>query len=278
MKLKKITLLFFGLGAAFIVFKSDSNGKGGGDYTGSPQSSNTTCAASGCHTGTAVSATNVNIIVQDMITSVPVNQYVPGTTYNVYVAYSGLATTPAIGFQSTAYKGVTNVHAGTFAAGTGSQIKSTYYATHTGPASATVTGTIYSWTYSWTAPSASTGNVNFYAACNFANGDTDITGDKIYTGTTTLTEKPNAVNDINKLDATITLSPNPTQDQLNVSVSGNTSGVSTYSIVDLFGKKIMSTTSSNQSAQLSTSALNAGSYFLVVTNNGKTGLSSFIKN
>lgn len=278
MKLKKITLLFFGLGAAFIVFKSDSTGKGGSDYTGSPQSSNTTCATTGCHTGTAVAATNVNIIVQDITTSIPVSQYVPGTTYNVYVAYSGIATTPAIGFQSTAYKGVTNVHAGTFSAGTGSQIKSTYYATHTGPASATVTGTIYSWIYSWTAPAALTGNVNFYAACNFADASGDPSGDKIYTGTTTLSEKPNAVNDLHKLDATITLSPNPTQDRLNVSVAGNTSGVSTYTVVDLFGKKIMSTTSSNQSAQLSTSALTAGSYFLVVTNNGKTGLSSFIKN
>lgn len=38
----------------------------------------------------------------------------------------------------------------------------------------------HSWTFLWTAPKTNVGNVAFFAAANMANGNGDMTGDRIY--------------------------------------------------------------------------------------------------
>ena len=43
-----------------------------------------------------------------------------------------------------------------------------------------------SWTFAWTAPDTSTGQINFYAAGNCANGDGSSSGDFIYTTSATI--------------------------------------------------------------------------------------------
>jgi uncharacterized protein (TIGR03437 family) len=51
----------------------------------------------------------------------------------------------------------------------------------------TATGAGHTWTFSWTPPASATGSIILYAAGNAANGDSEPTGDHIYTTTVTLT-------------------------------------------------------------------------------------------
>ncbi len=148
--------------------------------TGSPFD-NATCAASNCHSGTAtVSPTQI------ISSNIPVTGYVPGQTYTITAspAQTGINK---YGFQispmnaSGALQGtivVTNPST--------TKIVSTKYITHTSSGTAGTGGR--TWTFNWVAPVAGTGNVTFYGAFNFSNGNSQSNGDIIRTNTLTVSE------------------------------------------------------------------------------------------
>ncbi len=116
--------------------------------TGSP-SDGTTCAES-CHGGSAVTTAG-------MITSnIPVGGYVPGSTYTITLTSTGSGNK---GFQVSP-QNIAGTKLGNLIAGSGTQIVSLKYLTHTTPKT-TATAV---WTFQWIAPAAGTGTVTFYGA------------------------------------------------------------------------------------------------------------------
>lgn len=132
--------------------------------TGAPGEPNCTQ----CHAGSASSGLGVNTL----IFSGANDEYVPGQTYTFNLDVMNSTTT---GFQMTGLDN-SNIKAGSFTAGTGSNIQTSSgkeYINHSG-------GTLSSWTFDWTAPFTAVGDVTFYLASNVANGNGVTSGDEIY--------------------------------------------------------------------------------------------------
>lgn len=118
-------------------------------YTGSPGDGQN-CVS--CHGGSASTVTN-------WITSnIPPEGYTPGSTYTITVTVSG---TGKKGFEVSP-QSVSGTQLGVLAAGTGNHlVGGTKYVTQNSSGSSSGTAT---WSFSWTAPAAGTGQVTFYGA------------------------------------------------------------------------------------------------------------------
>jgi hypothetical protein len=116
------------------------------------------------------------------------NSYESGKTYpvTVKVTQSGISK---FGFEITSVvSSSTSTGAGTFASttadvGVASQSGKSY-ANQLVSATTSGSGTF---TFNWTAPATSQGDITFYAAGNAANGNRNSTGDNIYTSSLTVT-------------------------------------------------------------------------------------------
>ena len=162
-------------------------------HTGAPGDS--TCARSGCHTGTALNGGTGRVVLQ-----LPGGMtYVPGQKQRIAVVITGDNTTRLYGYQATARLGSNepNGQAGTFtaiapdiilcqsgnerpAAGCGSAAPLEFIS-HGNAAN-----TSGRFEFDWTAPATDVGPVKFYVAANAANGNGASSGDKIYTTSVTL--------------------------------------------------------------------------------------------
>ena len=132
--------------------------------TGAPGEANCTQ----CHSGTALSGVGTNTL----IFSGANDEYVPGQTYTFSLDVLNSAST---GFQMTGLDNA-NDKAGSFTAGTGSNIQTSSGKEYINHSNASVS----SWTFDWTAPATDVGDVTFYLASNKANGDNSTSGDDIY--------------------------------------------------------------------------------------------------
>lgn len=152
--------------------------------TGAPNE--TSCATSGCHTGSASENS------QKFIIEAP-DEYVPGTTYEIKVRHlNGESNRRRWGFQLTALGG-NNTRAGdlqsingqtqTIEGGPGG---SRQYIEHTFVGSFGGQRTTASWTFNWVAPSSDVGRVTLYAGGNQANDDGTSSGDQIFVARATI--------------------------------------------------------------------------------------------
>lgn len=153
-----------------------------------------------CHTGAELNSPNGLL----SIFGVP-PVYTPGQTYTIQVEL-GEWNASRWGFEITALDDALD-GAGSFAA-TNSEVQvsstgSIQYAKHTSLGTSIGTTGIKTWQFDWTAPTAGTGVVRFYAAGNGANGNSSNSGDMIYTAAIASAENASE-------DATITLQPEST--------------------------------------------------------------------
>ena len=158
------------------------------------------CAAAGCHTGTALNAGGGNVA----LTFPGGLTYTPGQKIRVRVTITD-STARIYGFQATA-RLASNEARGQ--AGTFTKLSNNYdilcesgalrsSTTNTCPATAPLefiehnvplqasAGNFFE--FDWTAPATDVGAVKFYVSGNAANGNGAVTGDKIYTTSATLT-------------------------------------------------------------------------------------------
>ncbi len=186
MKKKIITITaIFGLA---VLLMSYDNGIAG--YNAGPSQS--TCNASGCHTGNALNAAGGTMTITD---NIPSNGYVPGTTYTVNVTITRTGSSLfGFGFEaansSSGQAGVLQ----NLTSSTTTMTSTRQNITHSfngGLGSGTKT-----FSFLWTAPSATAGNVTFYSAGNASNGNGSTSGDYIYTTTRTITPTPLSTNSI----------------------------------------------------------------------------------
>lgn len=126
-----------------------------------------------CHSGTPV--TNSGWITSN----IPPAGYTAGSTYNITVTATQTGITK-FGFECTA-EDAFGLKVGTLGILMGAQTQLANNNKSVTHKSAGTTGSgSKSWTFSWTAPAASTGTVTFYAACNTANGNGNNSGDVIH--------------------------------------------------------------------------------------------------
>ncbi len=128
-------------------------------YTGSPGDGHN-CTS--CHGGSAVT-------VSGWITSnIPPSGYIGGNSYTITVTATG---TGKKGFELSP-QNASGTQLGVLAAGSGSKlVGGTKYVTHS---SAVASGSTGTWSFTWTAPAAGTGNVTLYAAITVGEPNTKL--------------------------------------------------------------------------------------------------------
>ncbi len=147
--------------------------------TGAP--SEQTCAASGCHTGTAVNSGGGTLTITGMPANYTLNQ-----EYDITITLSQSGR-QRFGFQATVIDD-TGKEAGTititdaartqaFPGTVGANLRR--YINHT--FSGTSGSNTISWTFRWKAPATAVGRITVYAAGNAANNNGSNGGDLIYT-------------------------------------------------------------------------------------------------
>ena len=189
-----------------------------------------TCVS--CHSSTVIVGGNENVLT--VLSGInPVTSYIPGQTYTVSLTMS---SNPAKkGFNATAL-GSGNQMAGTFAANSGTDIKtsgSKKYATHT---SASNTSTTMTWLWNWTAPATDVGNVTFYVASNKANGNNNQAGDQIYTSQHVINSTLGLAEE--QVDHTFNAAYNASENRLHISCNALQANEMYVNLLDASGKSV----------------------------------------
>ncbi len=277
MKIK--TFLLLPLLSAFILTvhittRSVSNNQGApAGHTGSPFD-NKTCARSQCHNTTATPLTGL------ITSTVPPSGYVPGTTYTITCSCSQSGINKW-GFQ------VSPMNASGMLLGTpvitnalSTKIVSGKYITHT--ASGTAGTGSKTWSFNWVAPLSGTGNVTFYGAFNFANGNGNSSGDLIHTSSLTLPENTTGISETPVMASSFRISQNPFREYLEVSLELTKAETVLLSLLDGSGKRYFSQEQQElppgkQLLRMETGNLAPGIYWVLVQTGQDTRLLKALK-
>lgn len=197
--------------------------------TGAP--SEGTCANSGCHTSSSGGSGNVSLSFGGGAT------YLPGVTYTLSITVTD-PTASKYGFELTALDG-TGVKAGILtitnplntAKPTAQAVMGREYISHKAANSNNT------WTFDWTAPSTSVGDITFYYSGNGANGTGNSTGDKIYTGSTTISV--NTAVQLTGRNNSMFYVQSPAVNELKINYSLNEGANVIAELYDATGKKVM---------------------------------------
>lgn len=234
---KTITLLSLLSAVGMVLIDSSgnlaiSNGAGApSGHTNSP-ADGMTCSMSTCHGGTATpSATQI------ISSNVPVNGYSPGQTYTITASVSQ-AGINKFGFQISPQR-LNGQLSGTLAItnATATKIVGTKYVTHTSSGTAG-SANARTWTFNWTAPSTGSGNVTFYGAFLFANGNNASSGDIVRTNTLVIPENTTGLAEIQDLQ-NVQVYPNPVTEKLNIQIYLTKSSQVSLSLIDLTGREVI---------------------------------------
>jgi hypothetical protein len=192
--------------------------------TGAPGES--TCTS--CHGGTAFAAAGkVNYSFSGTN-----NEYLPGNTYSITLSMNSGTKN---GFQMTILDG-NDDQAGTFTAGTNS---ATSNAGGRNYIFQTTSNGVTSWTFDWTAPSSTAGNLTAFYTYNKSNASGNSSGDSIFVGQQTILESPVAdLTDYQKLEANFNVYCNGQANQLILDYKPHKAAEINLQVTDLSGKII----------------------------------------
>lgn len=267
---KIIYVLMSGIGMIVLLTSNlDNSGGSPGGKTGSP-ADGATCTQ--CHSGTANA-------VEGWITSdIPATGYMPGETYTI-TATGSHEGVDKFGFEVTAEDN-TDEKTGTFMITNADENKLTNdnsAVTHQ-PGGTTPSGDMRTWTFDWTAPAESTGDITFYGAFNATNGNGGTSGDVVYTSDYTVMEHAVGVNEIGQENIEVSLYPNPFTDYIRVSMKDDKKQVSSIQLFNQAGSMVRQITVSSNSNEwrLNANDLNAGMYFVVIETTDNTKVSKSI--
>jgi hypothetical protein len=197
-----------------------------------------------CHGGTATTTAGL------ITSNIPATGYVAGQTYLI-TATNNIAGSGKYGFEVSP-QNAAGTQLGKLVAGTGSVLVSgTKYITHSNASSTTKT-----WSFSWIAPVAGTGQVTFYGAMA-----------RNFPGATTLTSLV-----VKEALTTTGLPENATADNVNASgINGSITVVlntkankAKISVFDLSGRQLFSTSVSGQGFYQLDQSFKTGIYIIMV--------------
>lgn len=242
--------------ATQILLSSSSNGRAfsaNSGNTGAPGESQT-CRS--CHGGGF--GASVSLVVKNS-QGFPVSAYVPGNTYEVEVNVNTSSGNPQrYGFQlvsllpgNAAYNAWSSPSNNTRIANAGTRS----YAEHAGKS---VSSTF---SVDWTAPSAGSGTVNFYAGGAAVNNNGNTLGDGGNTTSLSLVEGNNTSISQEILSGFIQMYPNPASDYLVVKNNGEQLSGLNVIIRDVKGSLLLSK-SLNSRLELDLSSFDAGLYLV----------------
>ncbi|HNQ12923.1 MAG TPA: T9SS type A sorting domain-containing protein [Bacteroidia bacterium] len=269
MKHKSLLSLFVAVLAFMFValVHQASIGNSGGaqaGHSGSPADGKT-CIQ--CHNTSAVPLPNL------ISSTIPTQGYTPGATYTITAAV-GQTGINKYGFQVSP-QSANGTYLGNLVVTNPSQSKiiGTKYITHT---IGGVSGIGFkAWTFDWIAPASGTGDVTFYGAFVYANGNNNSSGDMVRTSTYTVSENLSTGIESASSGLSFNLYPNPFQNQATISFSTNIEDLSDISIYNLLGKVLSPAQYTlrqinSKEVLLNAHAIPAGVYFIKVVQENKS--------
>lgn len=242
-----------------VVFLANSGGSPG-RRTGSPSDGSSCATNGGCHGPKTPENSSM------LSTSIPESGYVPGEEYDITVSASK-AGINRYGFEIVAENGSGDAQ-GSFV--DNDNVNATNNrATHKFQS---ITGNgSNSWTITWVAPQAGSGDVSFYVAVLAANGNGTTSGDNVLLDNLTVSEGQSAsVSIIEELG--INVYPNPTTEKL--FIEGANEGFRKITVMDLSEKVLIST---RFTSVLEVSELASGNYILSIQSSDVVIRKPFIK-
>lgn len=175
-----VTLLFFST-ALYFLFTSSSNGRATAANAGNTGAPGESQLCGNCHNGGAFGPVTVSIQVFQAGTTTPAPGYFPGQNYDVRVTVQNNSGNPGgYGFQLTCLTSIgNNPLAGYFNLASNVKQKLVTTGAFNGRTYVEHNGVLPNnqFNFSWTAPTAGTGNVTFYSAGNAVNGTGSTGGD-----------------------------------------------------------------------------------------------------
>lgn len=275
-------------------------GSHGYDCTGAETGLSNPMGCRTCHGSSATSSIALSIELDSAGT--PTTNYVGGGTYTVTVTGTNTSTfsLPRYGFQLGCIEGsvavVTPVNAGTWSSSlpTSTRIANpsagnyvVRMVEHSSPCTPTSgtgsNGTIYSKTFTWTAPPAGTGTISFWSVLNAVNNNGSASSaDKWNTAQLVVNELalPTAVTEQQATPALVVY-PNPVQSDLNIHFALDISGSSTLRIYSTDGKVMtqhdVRPNCSSATEHLNTEGWSPGVYRVVLENEQGSKVVSIVK-
>lgn len=269
---KKFIALLFASTIGIIVFSdiayTNNNGKEG--KTGSPGEN----ACNQCHSTNALNSGGGSVTISSP--DMPNWVYFPGTTYtiNVKVKKLGLGKF-GFGFEALLPSGANGGLIQTASSSNAKSINAVVLgnsrtnAVHKQPNHFSQDSITFS--FEWTAPTAGTGNITFYAAGNATNSGNNTAGDFIYTSNQVITEASTV--DIVKLleSKELTIFPNPASNFITINLPEESAQQNTQvHIFDVKGALVYSQNliniNNSKNISLDVDFLNEGIYFIHLEN------------
>jgi len=230
--------------------------------TGAP--GETTCAASGCHSGGNYTGTVSISGIPDTITA---NQ-----SYAITLTHASNAV--RAGFELTCLDNA-NVKCGTLTAGTGTSVATSggrQYVRQSAPK--TLSNGSTSWSFTWKAPASISGNqATFYFASLAANGNGKNTGDNPLLGTKSIVLLPTVAAHEPDNAGLAGVYPAVATDVLNVELLQGEKG--RLSVFDMQGKVVLQSDLA-QNNRLDISRLGKGLHIAQIIVGGKTVVKKFV--
>ena len=244
----------------------------------------TGCSAAGasCHGSVGGSTATILVALELDSAGMATTHYKAGMSYTVTITgtnTSGLSL-PFYGFQlaslADSVSTSSNADAGTWATtGLPAHTHRTAPSTlgtqltimeHSSAITVPSPGTIFTETFTWTAPAAGTGTISFWGAANFVNGDALASAlDKWNSNSLIIHEWtiPTAVATVT-VGSVVNVYPNPVQNELTISSPGGFATGSVVQVYDLTGKVVQSRETAGEQMKLDMRSLPAGLYQVLV--------------
>lgn len=256
---KHIFSIFLLIGFS-VVFLANSGGSPG-KRTGSPSDGSSCATNGGCHG--PKTPENLEMIS----TTIPETGYVPGAEYEVIISASKMNIN-RYGFEIVSENN-SGVGVGEFMDNTDVNATNNR-ATHKFGSINGAGGK--TWTITWKAPAAGTGEVKFYVAVLAANGNGTTSGDNVLLDNVNVTEGQSTASVTSLSNLQLTLFPNPASNILHISGYNDDSSVLT--ILNNEGKKVIR---QNFQDRIDVSMLEAGVYYLQLESTNLVVKRQFIK-
>lgn len=262
--MKRVLLSVFTLTIALIglsiLLSSSSQGRAFAANAGNTGAPGEATVCGNCHTGGGFSSTSYQIELLDSQNNV-VNSYIPGNVYTLRGSFAtpiGGSAPPRYGFQVVSLIGNNTAYNAWSSPSGNARVSSANngrsYTEHRGPSAANT------YTVSWTAPSAGSGNVTFYSAANGVNRNSNTSGDNSFRVQTTLTENINTGLSNAERVENFQIYPNPVKNDL--FISGAKYLIGSLSIIDQSGKIVKAAPFNGQKLSMQMNDLSNGIYFV----------------
>ncbi|MBL4623836.1 MAG: T9SS type A sorting domain-containing protein [Flavobacteriales bacterium] len=265
---KKLLISIFGISVLLFIVSTNTavsytNGAPN-TYTGSGGDGKTCGTNGGCHSGGA--APKIGWIE----TNIPANGYVTSTTYNVSITVSETGTSK-FGFSATA-EDAFFTHRGSWISFTGTTSIGDYL-THTVQSTSAIDSK--TWVAQWTSPQEYVGDITFYAALLAANGNSNSTGDNVYTSELTVASSVTSISEANKKNTEFRIYP--TAFTTNLIIEYEVYNGALLLVYDIKGSIVYSKILTHSISDIDLSQLSGGTYVIVVENTLGASIQKVIK-